>query len=202
MCKLIVKDLSLSINNRVLFSDFNLSLEGGKIAGLYGPTGSGKTSLLNYLAGIESPEVSVKSEQVIRDFDGVSYVFQESALLEEQSVLKNVMLPVEKIYGKEEVGRRATQMLETLFLNQHINEKAGNLSGGEKQRTALARALVYPGQLILLDEPFHAQDQAKKEAIIKLINHITKKENRMTIVVSHDKSDFEKLGSNIFKLNT
>ena len=66
------------------------------------------------------------------------------------------MLPVEKIYGKEEAGRRATQMLETLFLNQHINEKAGNLSGGEKQRTALARALVYPGQLILLDEPFHA----------------------------------------------
>lgn len=199
MGKLQVQNLTISIKNEILFQNLSFTLGEGEIVGLFAPTGRGKTTLLNLIAGLANPAKYAADGNIITNFNKVSYVFQDSVLLPELTVLKNVMLPSEKIYGKEEAENKALQILRLLELDHKCGEKTCNLSGGEKQRAAIARAFLFPGELILMDEPFHAQDETKKNHIIELTKEIITNEHRMAIVVSHDKSDLEKLGASIFE---
>lgn len=200
MNSLSVNNLSMSIDQNVLFEGVSFNLTGGQIIGFNAPTGKGKTSLLNFIAGIMDDSSCIVNGQILRDYSKVSYVFQELNLLKNESVLKNVMLPVEKIFGKKEAESKALNILRLVNIDNKCDSKVKNLSGGEKQRVAIARAFLYPGELLLLDEPFSSQDEQKKNHLIELTKEIVKSENRMCIVVSHNKEDFEKLGAQIIKL--
>lgn len=198
MSSLQLKNLSVSVNQIIFLQNFNLTLSTGQIAGIYAPTGTGKSTLLNIIAGVEESDVVLYEGEIEKDYNGCSYVFQEPALLPQLTVLKNIMLPVEKIYGKKEAEEKSITMLHMLSLEHKTMALVKELSGGEAQRTALARAFVYPGELLLLDEPFHAQDENKKNQIIEFTKELVQNEKRMAIVVSHDKSDLEKLGATIY----
>lgn len=201
MNNLRLQNLTITCNNRFLYKNLSFDLREGEITGLFGPTGTGKSSLLNYIAGILDEKIFKVQGALDVEKEKISYVFQEPRLLTKQTVLKNVMLPIEKIYGKEMAESKALAMLKLVMLDQKANEKACNLSGGEKQRCAIARAFVYPGNILLMDEPFHSQDVQKKEILINLTKEIIQQENRIGIIVSHDKQDFEKLGASIINLH-
>lgn len=195
-----LQNLTIACNQKILYKNLSLELREGEITGLYAPTGTGKSTLLNYISGILDEKIFQVQGSITKDNLKVSYIFQEPRLLTRQTVLKNVMLPIEKIYGTREAEIKALAMLKLVMLDQKANEKACNLSGGEKQRCAIARAFVYPGSILLMDEPFHSQDEQKKGLLIELTKEIVKNENRIVLIVSHDKTDFEKLGATVIKL--
>lgn len=165
-----IEKLNLNAGNQLLFKDFSLQVFEGQIIGFFAPTGSGKTTLFNYIASL-SP---------------VSYAFQEPRLIPSLSVLKNVMLPLENKMDKESAKATAMTWLEKLNMSHKINDLAKTLSGGEQQRTAIARAFAFTSGLLLLDEPFASQDEANISNIINLTKQIISTNNRACLVISHD----------------
>ena len=165
-----IEKLNLNAGNQLLFKDFSLQVFEGQIIGFFAPTGSGKTSLFNYIASL-SP---------------VSYAFQDPRLIPSLSVLKNVMLPLENKMNKESAKATATTWLEKLNMSHKINDLAKTLSGGEQQRTAIARAFAFTSGLLLLDEPFASQDESNISNIINLTKQIISTNNRACLVISHD----------------
>lgn len=160
-----------------------------KCIGFFGPTGSGKTTELNRIA-----------KEAAENFS-ISYCFQDNRLLENLSVLKNVILPLENKYSKAEAEKIARQWINKLDLQNKTDSLASKLSGGEKQRVALARAFSYDGDLFLLDEPFSAQDSFHKDIIFNFIKDL-KKQNKKIYLVSHDEKILEDLCDEVRQFST
>lgn len=173
-----VKDLTLAFGDKTVIKNLTFQIEEKEIIGIYAPSGSGKTTLLNYIS---------------KNYDSVSYAFQDYRLLNNLSVQKNVQLVLEKDSGSQIAKEKAQKILKELNLGELLKQKAGKLSGGEKQRVSLARALVFPSKLTLLDECFNSLDQIQKENAIDVTKKYLLQENKAAIIVSHDKSDLEKL---------
>ena len=198
-----IENLTIMQEENTLFRNFNLSVADNDRLGIFAPTGTGKTTLLNWLADImpQNAErngiIKTQGKLIKQEKLTISYVFQEPRLIPSVSVLKNVTLPVEKMYGKEKACEKAAVILEKLFLKDKLNSMPEKLSGGEKQRVAIARAFIYPGKLLLMDEPFHSQDDEKRNMLIEFTKEIIKTENRALIIISHNKSDLYKLGCRI-----
>ena len=194
-----IQGLTIRQKERILFKDFNLELNDKEIIGIHAPTGTGKTTFLNWIAGIQPQGDSIAIDGIMESSEpySVSYIFQESRLLPSVTVLRNVSLPLEKIMGKAKAEQKAREMLEKLLLEGKIDSMPEKLSGGEKQRVAIARAFVFPGKLLLMDEPFHSQDDEKRMILLDLTKRIIEEENRIAIIVSHNKTDFEALGCRI-----
>ena len=165
-----IKDLSVSQEEKKLFSDFSLELKSNQIIGIKGPSGKGKTTLLNCIADVLPKDNtfvitgSIQKKSNIK----ISYVFQEHRLIPFISVLKNVMLPLEKIMPKDEAEQIAINYLKEFELLYKKDNFPNELSGGEKQRVSLARAFAYPSDLLLMDEPFQSQDLEKKQKLIMM----------------------------------
>lgn len=198
-----IKNLRIKIKNEILFDDFKIRLEEGECIGIYAPTGKGKTTFLNYIAGIIPDNSGFDiSGRLIKNPDmKISYVFQNFGLIQYFSVLENVVLPLRNIYQDNKAVEMAEKMLEKVFLERKINERIIDLSGGEKQRVSIARAFVYPGQVILMDEPFSYQDEDKKEKLMELTKNMIEKEHRSVILISHSLNELEKLCSRIITEN-
>lgn len=198
-----IENLTIMQEENALFRNFNLSVTDNDRLGIFAPTGTGKTTLLNWLAGImpcgaeKNGIIKTEGKLIKQEKLTVSYVFQEPRLIPSVSVLKNVTLPVEKMYGKEEAEKKASILLEKLFLKDKFYSMPEKLSGGEKQRVAIARAFAYPGKVLLMDEPFHSQDEEKRNLLIELTKEIIEEENGALIIISHNKSDLDKLGCRI-----
>ena len=198
-----IENLTILQEENTLFRNFNLSVADNDRLGIFAPTGTGKTTLLNWLADImpQNAErngiIKTQGKLIKQEKLTISYVFQEPRLIPSVSVLKNVTLPVEKMYGKEKACEKAAVILEKLFLKDKLNSMPEKLSGGEKQRVAIARAFIYPGKLLLMDEPFHSQDDEKRNMLIEFTKEIINTENRALIIISHNKSDLDKLGCRI-----
>lgn len=158
----------------------------GDVIGLFGPTGSGKTSFLNSIA-LEYSETC-----------SISYAFQDSRLLPELSVKENICLPLNKLLGKNQAEQEAEKWISVFQLENLKDKKAANLSGGEAQRVNLARAFARNGQIFLLDEPFSAQDENNKkiilDSIVKIINA-----GKTVLIVSHSYEDLVFLNCKILK---
>lgn len=210
-----ISQLTIKQKENILFRNFNLAIgengdkgdslcENGDRLGIYAPTGTGKTTLLNWIAGIMPQGDSIQIEGKLEKSENltISYVFQEPRLIPSVSVLKNVMLPVKKVGdivegGKKKAAEKAREMLEMLFLGDKLDCMPEKLSGGEKQRVSIARAFAYPGMLLLMDEPFHSQDDEKRRLLIEITKKLVEKENRALIIISHNKDDLEQLGCRI-----
>lgn len=190
-----IKDLSVSQEEKKLFSDFSLELKSNQIIGIKGPSGKGKTTLLNCIADVLPKDNTFVITGLIQKKSNIkiSYLFQEHRLIPFISVLKNVMLPLEKIMPKDEAEQIAINYLKEFELLYKKDNFPNELSGGEKQRVSLARAFAYPSDLLLMDEPFQSQDLEKKQKLIMMTKNILQKESRAIIFVSHSEDELAQL---------
>lgn len=184
-----IKNLSYHYDedNRIL-DKLNFHIEEGEIVSIIGPNGCGKTTLINLIAGFINPTTGKivyhnKTESGLFS----SVVFQDSALLEWKSVFRNVELSlISNIKDPLERKKITKEYLRLLGIIDHHDKLPKELSGGLKQRTAIARALAPNPRLLLLDEPFSSLDLPTKESLKRDLLGIIKKDNKSVIMVTHD----------------
>lgn len=184
-------------NNFSALKDINLTIEKGEMIAIMGPSGSGKSTLLNIIGLIDSPSAgkyfldgmdtsTLKSNyHKYRNME-VGFVFQNFSLLDDYTVVENVMLPL--VYRRISHKKRmkiSKEMLKMVGLERHINKYPYELSGGEQQRTAIARALAQDTKIILADEPTGALDQENGKKIMSILKEVNK-QGKTVLVVTHD----------------
>jgi lipoprotein-releasing system ATP-binding protein len=185
-----------------VLSGVTFSLAPGQAACIMGPSGSGKSSLLYVLGGLEPP-TSGNVTLGGRDLYGlgpyaladlrnkeIGFVFQDHCLLPQCSVLENVLVPTLVARGGGvrdggDDGRRARALIDQVGLGGRIDHRPGELSGGEKQRVAIARALVREPRLVLCDEPTGNLDRANASAVAALLLDLHRRHRSVLIVVTH-----------------
>ena len=197
-----IKNLSITTNNFDLIKVFNLELNAGECKGISAPTGTGKTTLFNYIAGLlPQKEYTIKGELVKAPDLKIAYVFQEPRLIPGLSALKNVMLPLENILEPERAISAARIWLERFKLSNKADSLPNNLSCGEQQRVNLARAFAYLAAsgdgLLLLDEPFASQDEQNAQNIQSLIKEMLFMQKKSALIISHDKTMLAQICSEV-----
>jgi putative ABC transport system ATP-binding protein len=181
-----------------VLQDVNLSISKGKFVALCGPSGSGKTTLLNIIGGIDRPsngkifvanqDLTEKDEDFLSDFrcNNVGFVFQAYNLVSTLTVAENVAFPMEWLQKPtDEIEKRVIKLLETVGMQHRANHFPSQLSGGEQQRVAFARALANDPELILADEPTGNLDSKNGQKIIQVLQ-LLKQRNKTIIVSTHD----------------
>ena len=178
--------------------EVNLDIKAGELVVLKGESGSGKSTLLSLLAGLDQPsrgELTVAERRLARCSDDrltefrrevVGMVFQSFNLLPTLSVLENVLLPA-LLAGKplEQSREKALQHLRWLGMDKRLDHLPGQLSGGEMQRTAIARALINEPALILADEPTGNLDSTNGRAVIDLLVELNRSFGRTVVIATH-----------------
>lgn len=197
--KNIYKSFGKDHNERKLFEDFSFKISKGDMVAIMGKSGSGKTTLLNIIGGLESidkgvylfngKDVSKFSEKELLDFrrKNISYIFQNFALINEYSIMDNILLPLRYRYNNvnKKTINNARELLKKLDIAYVENQKIENLSGGEKQRIAIARSLISNTNVILADEPTGALDEKSGHMIMELFKQM-KNVGKTIIIVTHD----------------
>ena len=180
-----------------ILRDVDLSITAGERVAIAGPSGTGKTSLLLLLAGLERPAagsvvfdghpLEAMDRDQLADLrrDHIGIVFQSFHLVPSLTALDNAALPLE-IAGRRDARERARAMLERVGLKARLNHYPGQLSGGEQQRVAIARALVHEPKLVLADEPTGNLDNRTGAAIGELLLHLNAETNTTLVLVTHD----------------
>ncbi len=181
-----------------VLQDVNLSISKGKFIALCGPSGSGKTTLLNIIGGIDRPsngkifvadqDLTAKDEDFLSDFrcNNVGFVFQAYNLVSTLTVAENVAFPMEWLQKPaDEIEKRVTELLETVGMQHRANHFPSQLSGGEQQRVAFARALANDPELVLADEPTGNLDSKNGQKIIQVLQ-LLKQRGKTIIVSTHD----------------
>ena len=181
-----------------VLKDINLRIPKGKFTVLCGPSGSGKTTLLNIIGGIDSPtkgkiivagqDLTTQNEDFLSDFRciHVGFVFQAYNLVSTLTVAENVAFPMEWTRKPEsEVEQRVDELLKTVGLDSRANHFPSQLSGGEQQRVAFARALSNDPELILADEPTGNLDVKNAQKILQVLQ-LLKQQGKTVIVSTHD----------------
>jgi len=176
----------------------SLSLERGEAAAIMGPSGSGKSTLLYIAGGLEPPSsgtVTVDgvnpysvSEKALAAFRNrsIGFVFQDHCLLPQCSVLENVLVPTLVAKDPADYPARARELLRQVGLEERLDHRPAELSGGEKQRVAVARALIRRPRLLLCDEPTGNLDEESAETVASLLLELPGRNDTMLIVVTHN----------------
>lgn len=189
-----------------VLKDLNFAINKPKSIGIIGPSGSGKTSLLNIIGLIEKPKFGsyfFKNSNCL-DFSNtektefrkknIGYIFQNNQLLEDFNVQENVALPL--ILNGESYKnscKKALNFLKLFGLENRISFKPGLLSGGEQQRVAVARAMIKSPSILLADEPTGSLDDNNAELIFNYIIELSKKNNTLAIIATHNTKFISKL---------
>jgi len=183
-----------------ILSDVSLELDRGEAIAIMGPSGSGKSTLLYILGALEPPTAGTvaiegenpyslgEREQAAFRNRRIGFVFQDHSLLPQCSVLENVLAPTLVAPAgerDEEDGLRARTLLEQVGLGNRLDHRPGELSGGEKQRAALARALIRKPVLMLCDEPTGNLDSAAADVVASLLLELHAAQQTMLVVVTH-----------------
>ena len=203
--KNITKFYGDKIKTQVLFG-LDLSFERGSFNSIIGQSGSGKSTLLNILGTLDRPtdgdiiisgkntkSLNANALSQLRN-ENLGFIFQFHYLLPEFTALENILMPV-RILGKKidkEVMARAEELIELVGLTKVKNNLATQMSGGQQQRTAIARALMNQAAIILADEPTGNLDSDTTEQIYDLMRMINKKYQTTFIIITHDQSVAEK----------
>ena len=181
MSNVVIKNLKVSYEDKVIFDSFNVEFEENKVNVILGSSGVGKTTILNCIAGILPYDGSIEGHE-----DGVSYIFQKDRLIPTISIYKNLDLILKtKIKDKKERKEKILKMLSLLEIEDCAKKYTTEMSGGQIQRAAIARAFLYPSNVILLDEPFKALDTSLKSKLIKVLIELHKEERKTVIFVTH-----------------
>lgn len=194
-------DIRKSFGTLQVIKGIDLTINQGEIVSIVGPSGAGKTTLLQIIGTLDRPDsgrvlfggidVAVYNEKQLSAFRNqhVGFVFQFHQLLPEFTAVENVMMPaLINGAGMADARRRAMEMLDYLGLTARASHKPSELSGGEKQRVAVARALVNRPQVILADEPSGSLDTQNKEELHSLFFDLRRELGQTFIIVTHDES--------------
>ncbi|MDD3189792.1 MAG: ABC transporter ATP-binding protein [Fermentimonas sp.] len=194
-----VENIYKSFGDLQVLKGINLEVEKGEIVSIVGPSGAGKTTLLMIMGTLEKADsgkiyidsygLSSLSEKKLSDFRNrnIGFVFQFHQLLPEFTALENVMIPA--LIGKakhQDAENRAMELLEMMRLKDRVEHKPAELSGGEKQRVAVARALINNPAVVFADEPSGSLDTDNKEELHRLFFELRDKLNQTFVIVTHD----------------
>lgn len=196
---IVAEGITKSFGNLQVLKGINLTINQGEVVSIVGPSGAGKTTLLQILGTLDKPDggrllihdtdVLHLSEQKLSAFRNlnIGFVFQFHQLLPEFTALENVMIPALIANEKASVAeKRAKEILSFLKLSDRMSHKPAELSGGEKQRVAVARALINHPQVILADEPSGSLDTRNKEELHALFFELRDQMNQTFVIVTHD----------------
>ena len=205
-----VKNITKKISSKMLLKFISFELKPNKITGLLGANGAGKTTLFRSVAGlssIDTGEIFLGKKEVSRydiekrSLQGLKYVPQEDSLFEELSLLENLTAAIELQFKR--IQNKHTEKidfyLEKMKLQNKANIKAKFLSGGEKRKTEILRAILLDAKCILLDEPFAGVDPISVEEIIKILKDL--KENLTIFISDHNFRDVMKVCDEIILMN-
>lgn len=194
-----IKGIKKSFGKLEVLKGIDLNIGKGEVVSIVGPSGAGKTTLLQIIGTldcadcgsiiIDGTDVSKLNKKKLADFRNkhIGFVFQFHQLLPEFTAIENVMIPA-FISGmsKKEAKKRAEELLAFLGLTERAQHKPNELSGGEKQRVAVARALVNNPAIILADEPSGSLDTKNKEELHQLFFELRDKFGQTFVIVTHD----------------
>ena len=195
-----VRDLYKSFGELEVLKGVNLEVQKGEIVAIVGKSGAGKTTLLQLIGTLDRPtrgEVRIDGTDVFQMKDKelaafrnkhIGFIFQFHQLLPEFTALENVCIPA--MIAREEESQytaRAKQLLDELGLTERMHHKPNELSGGEKQRVAAARALMMSPDIILADEPTGSLDEKNKRELSELLLQLRKQYGQTILLVTHDK---------------
>ena len=193
----VTKDYSEGRELRHVLKDASLEVAEGEFVAIRGRSGSGKSTVLNLVAGIDQPssgEIYLAGkalsrlgahERTLLRRDHIGFVFQFFNLIPTLRVLENVLLPAE-LSGRDE-ARRAEELLERVGLADRASSFPDRLSGGEQQRVAIARALVRDPRLVLADEPTGNLDDATGAAVMGLLDALTRRAGKTLLLATHSR---------------
>ena len=177
-----VKGLAVAYGEKRVFDGFDIAFPAGEISVVMGGSGVGKSTLLNAVAGLVPCEGDIE-----RPEGGISYIFQKDRLIPSISVHKNLDLVLRGVIrDKAERGERIAGMLERLEIGDKAGKYPSELSGGESLRVAMARAFLFPSDVLLMDEPFRALDIGLKFRLIRALEGLLASSPRTVIYVTHD----------------
>lgn len=179
--------------------EFNMSIKEGEFVGIMGPSGSGKTTLLNILATIDSPssgEILLNGQNphrlkpddlAIFRRNNLGFIFQEFNLLDTLSVKQNIILPlVLEELKKQEIEEKLDEIATILNIKDILNKRTYEISGGQQQRTACARAMINKPAIILADEPTGNLDSKASYDLMSSLENINKEKKATIVMVTHD----------------
>ncbi len=192
----------------LVVKNLNLDIAKGEFLTMLGPSGSGKTTTLMMLAGFEPAthgEIFLKNSPINNvppHKRGIGMVFQNYALFPHMTINENLAFPLQvRNVGKAEVEDRVAKILKLVELPQMGNRRPGQLSGGQQQRIAVARALVFEPDLVLMDEPLGALDKQLREQMQYEIKHIHERLGVTIVYVTHDQSEALTMSNRIAVFN-
>ena len=196
-----IKGVTKSFGSLQVLKGIDLRIEKGEIVSIVGPSGAGKTTLLQILGTLDKPdsgsvvvdsiETSTLSTNKLSEFRNthLGFVFQFHQLLPEFTAIENIMIPAYIAGMKPKETRiRAEELLAFMGLSDRATHKPNELSGGEKQRVAVARALMNNPAVILADEPSGSLDSKNKEELHKLFFELRDKFGQTFVIVTHDET--------------
>ena len=191
-----------------VLKDVSLEVESGQCIAICGKSGEGKSTLLHILGTLEKPD---EGELFIDGLDAartplsqlrrekIGFIFQAFHLLEDYSVLENILMPAKILRCEKESVAKAQELLASVGLQAHADSAVRVLSGGEKQRVAIARALINDPPILLADEPSGNLDASNKEMIHHLLLKACRNKRKALIIVTHDK-ELSSLADRVFTL--
>lgn len=204
--KHVSKSFSKDGQSQLVLSDFNLAVGAREFVCLLGPSGCGKSTLLRIMAGLDSAEsggVYLDDKLVDEPQPKCAFVFQDYALFPWKTVLENVVygMDVQGMYDKKTRVEKAKEYLKLMHLEKYENSYIHELSGGMRQRTAIARSLALEPEILFMDEPFGALDNFTRMELQELLLDIYSKNKLSVVFVTHDISEAIYLGDRVVVMN-
>ena len=195
-----VKNITKSFDDLQVLKGIDMKIERGEIVSIVGPSGAGKTTFLQILGTLDRPDsgtiiyegvnVNLLKEKQVSKFrnQNIGFVFQFHHLLPEFTALENVCIPAFVAnLSRAKAESKARDILHFLSLDERLDHKPGELSGGEQQRVAVARALINDPSVILADEPSGNLDSQNKMELHELFFSLREKFKQTFVIVTHDK---------------
>ena len=186
-------------------SDISLKVEDGKFVSIIGPSGCGKTTLLRIISGLEQPsagKIILKGKEIEKPYGQVGMIFQEYALFPWRTVLDNISFGLEiKKISKVKREEMAQFYLHKFGLDGFENKFPNELSGGMKQRVAIARTLVNDPELLLMDEPFGSLDSQTRNSMQEFLLKVWQETRKTILFVSHNIDESVFLSQQVFGLS-
>lgn len=198
-----VNNISKTFNNKKVLDNISLDVKEGEIISIVGPSGAGKTTLLNIISTLDKPDKNIDSKVYINGIDVLSlndiklskfrntqigFIFQFHELLPEFSAIENVLIPaIIKGVNKRKSRAKALELLDSLGLADVVDQFPSQLSGGEQQRVAVARALINDPKIIFADEPSGNLDTKSSKLLHELFFKLREKHKITFVIVTHNK---------------
>lgn len=199
MSRISVQNVSKQFGSREIFKDLSFDIEENEFVALVGPSGSGKSTILNMIGLLDTvdsgkilingkvfPKVNSQSAVHYRR-NVINYLFQSNALISTSSVKDNLMLAMTfSNFSRQEKEQRIKETLEFVGLQNRLNSKVNELSGGEQQRIAIVRAILKPGDIVLADEPTGSLDPEMSQKAFDLIRTLRDQFGKTILIVTHN----------------